>query len=142
MELRQRAKRAQGSGHVPRTGFTLLEMMLALVIFSVGTVAAAELFHRAQAGNTDGEQTFIATTLAQQCVETLRNVLFASLTVGSGVMSSVTGCSASPSGLPSGSRSVTVALTNANLKQITVTVSWTAPGGTTNVVLQNYRSNI
>jgi len=124
------------------TGFTLLEMMLAIVLFAVGTVAAMEVFHRAQVGSDDGEYVFRATNLAQQCLETLRNIVFGSLTVGSGVMGSVTGCSASPSGLPSGSRSVTVTSTNADLKQITVTVSWAAPGGTTNVVLQSYRSNI
>ena len=116
--------------------------MLALVLFAVGTVALAELFHRAQVGNDDGEFTFLATNLAQQCLETLRNLTFGSLTVGSGVLSSVTGCSASPSGLPSGSRSVTVASTTTNLKQITVTISWAAPGGTTNVAFGTYRSNI
>ena len=124
------------------TGFTLLEIMLAIVLFASGTVAAAELFHRAQAGSKDGESTLIATTLAHQCLETLKNVAFASLTVGSGVMGSINGCSASVSGLPSGSRSVTVAQPFTNLKQMTVTVSWSAPGGTTNVALQSYRSNV
>jgi hypothetical protein len=117
-------------------------MMLAIVLFATGTVAAAELFHRAQTGSADGEHTLVATSLAQQCLETLRNVAFASLTVGSGVMGGVNGCSASVSGLPSGSRSVTISQPFTNLKQISVTVSWSAPGGTTDVALQTYRSNV
>jgi len=116
--------------------------MLALVLFATGTVAAAELFHRAQAGSADGEHMWIATYRAQECMEALRNLTFAGLTVGSGVLTSVTGCATSIAELPSGSRSVTVASTNANLKQVSVTVSWTAPGGTTNAVLQTYRSNV
>jgi hypothetical protein len=117
-------------------------MMLAVILFAAGAIAAVELFRLAQAGSQEGESTFIATTLAQQCVETLRNVAFGSLTVGAGVMGSVNGCSASPSGLPSGSRSVTISQPFTDLKQISVTVSWAAPGGTTHVVLQTYRSNV
>lgn len=121
--------------------------MLALVLMALGTFAVIELFHRAQQGNADGEHVFIATHAAQECLETLRNLAYGSLTVGIGVLSSVTGCSASPSGLPAPTdgtpppiRSVTVTEPATNLKQIAVTISWAAPGGTTNVALQTYRS--
>ena len=124
-----------------RSGFTLLEMMLALVLFAAGMGAILDLCHRAQAGATDGEHVLIATSLSQQCLEALRNVSFSSLTVGSGVMSGTTGCG-SVSGLPSGSRSVTISQPFTNLKQISVAVSWDAPGGSTNVTLQTYRSNV
>ena len=127
-----------------RHGFTLLEMMLAMLLFAVGTVAAVELFHRAQAGSADGEYVLVATYSAQQCLESLRNVAYGSLTIGSGVLTSVTGCGTSASGLPSGSRSVSVSSPFTNLKQVTVTVTWTVQGsgGTTNVSLQAYRSNV
>ena len=129
---------------VPRTerGFTLLEMMLALVLFASATVAAMELLHRAQAGSTDGDLTLLATYQAQVCLENLRSLTYASLTVGSGVMTGTNGCGTSVASLPSGSRSVTITQPYTNLKQVAVTVSWTAPGGSPNVALQTYRSSI
>ncbi len=129
---------------VPRTerGFTLLEMMLALVLFAGATVAAMELLHRAQASSTEGEFVLLATYQVQLCLENLRNVSYASLTVGSSVMTGTNGCGTSVASLPSGSRSVTITQPYTNLRQVAVTVSWTAPGGTPNVVLQTYRSSI
>ena len=116
-------------------GFTLLEVMLTLALVATGTVACAELFHRAQAGNTDGEATLIATGLAQRRLEELRNTSYASLANESAATVS------SPSGYSQFTRSVTVTTPYANLKQIVVTVSWAAPGGTVSVSLQTYRSN-
>ncbi len=117
--------------------------MLALVLFSIGTVAAIELVPRAQAGARDGEYVLLATYRAQECLETLRNSTYASLTVG-GDMSGVNGCGTSVSELPSATRSVTISATPyTNLRQITVTVSWTPPGsGSTNVAVQTYRSGV
>ena len=115
-------------------GFTLLEMMLALVLFAVGTVAAMELLHRAQAGSTDGENVLIATQLAQRRLEELRNTTYASL--ANEAKASVT----SPSGYTRFSRGVAVTTPSATLRQIEVTVYWAGPGGETNVRLQTYRS--
>ena len=125
MEQRQRAR-----FHL-KEGFTLLEMMLALVVFAVGTVAAVELMQRSQAGQSDGENTLIATGVAQQCMEELRSVSFGSLAAAT--------CSA-PSGYALFTPAVAVTSINANLSQVAVTVSWSAPGGTVNVALQSYRS--
>lgn len=129
---------------VADAGFTLLEILLALVLFGGATVAAMELLHRAQANSTDGELVLLATYQAQLCVENLRNVSYASLTVGSGVMSGANGCGTSVSSLPSGSRSVTISQPYTNLKRVAVTVSWTTQGGgsSTNVALQTYRSGV
>ncbi len=109
------------------SAFTLLEM---------------EVFQRTQAAADDGEYVLLATNLAQQCAEALRNVAYASLT---GDVSGVSGCSSNPSGLPSGLRSVTFATPYTNLRQVTVTVTWTPPGSgasSANVALQTYRSNV
>lgn len=116
--------------------------MLALMLFAAGTVAVMELLHRAQLGSNDGEGTWLATARAQECMESLRNVAYASLTVGSDVLTSVSGCDAGIAELRSGNRSVTVTQPETNLKQVTVTVSWTVQGGTTNVALQTYRSGV
>lgn len=118
-------------------------MMLALILFAVGTLAGMELLQRAQIGSTDGENVLIATYRSQECLEALRNLAYASLTIGSDVLSSTSGCGASVASLPSGSRSVTVSEPYTNLKQVTVTVSWTATGsGSTNVALQTYRAGV
>lgn len=126
-------------------GFTLLELMIALVVFAVGTLAAMDVLHRAQAGSTDGEHTLLATHAGQQCLEALRNIAYGSLTVGPGVMSGTIGCGATISSLPSGSRSVTISeQPSTNLKRLTVTVTWQPPGSgsTTNVALQTYRAGV
>ncbi len=122
---------------LPRSvGFTLLEMMLAIVTFATGTVASMELLHRAQAGSTDGENVLIATHLTQARMEELRNVAYGSLA------NEAKAAISSPSGFSRFSRQVTVTTPYTNLKQIVVTVYWTGVGGETSVSLQAYRSNL
>ena len=118
------------------SAFTILEVILAAVLFAVGTVTTVELFHRAQAGATDGENVLIATHLAQRRMEELRNVAYGSLANESKASIS------SPSGFSRFSRQVTVTTPYTNLKQVVITVYWNAPGGETNVTLQTYRSNV
>ena len=119
-----------------RTGFTLLEMMLALVLFTVGTLAGMALIQRAYAGIADGENVLIATSLAQRRVEELRNTAYASL--ASEAKASVS----SPLGFTRFSREVTVTTPYTNLKQLVVKVYWDTPGGEADVSFQTYRSGI
>jgi hypothetical protein len=109
--------------------------MLSLCLVASGTVATAELFHRARVGGTGAESALIATMLAQRRLEELRNTSYASLASESAAAVST------PSGYSRFTRSVTVTTPQTNLKQIVVTVSWTAPGGTPSVSLSTYRSN-
>ncbi len=119
--------------------------MLALVLLAIGTVALIEVFQRAQAGSTDGENVLIATLLAQRCQETLRNVTYANL-----ASQANTACT-----IPSGAsfsrftRTVTVTTltavapyNTANLTQLDVRIAWPAQGaaGTTNVTVSTLRS--
>ena len=143
--LGRRVWRACGCARV--SGFTLLEVMLALVLFAVGTVAAMSLIHQAQMGSRDGEFDLIATYRAAECLESLRNVTYPTLTVGSGVMTGTPQCGADVAELPQiaggNERSVTIVQPFTNLKQIMVTISWAAPGsGSADVALQTYRSGI
>jgi len=117
----------------PPAGFTLLEMMVAITLFAVGTFAVMELLHKGQAAQRDGENTLIATHLAQRCLEELRNVTYANLLTASCTM---------PSGFTPFSYGLTVTTPYTNLRQLVVTVSWSAPGGTASVNLQSYRSNV
>ena len=127
--------RASAYGHQRVSAFTILETIIAIVLFAVGTVAVIEVLHRAQVGAADGENILIATGLAQRRLEELRNTAYASLANES--KASV----ASPSGYSRFSRQVTVTTPYANLKQIVVTVYWTPAGGETSVTLQTYHSN-
>ncbi len=119
-----------------RRGFTLLELMLALTLVGLGTVGLLEAMARAQTGSTDGENLVIATQLAHRRLEELRNVAYANL------VDEAKAVIASPSGFSQFSRQVTVTTPYTNLKQLVVTVYWTAGGGETNASLQTYRSNI
>jgi prepilin-type N-terminal cleavage/methylation domain-containing protein len=125
-------------------GFTLLEMMLALALFAVGTVAAMDLLHRGQTATTDGENTLLALSLARRCQEALRNVAYASLAGQANTVCTV------PSGASFSRFTRTVTVTpmtstspynTANLTQVDVQIAWPTQGasGTTNVTLSALR---
>ncbi len=121
---------------VHRAGFTLLEMLIALTVFAVGTLAVMDLMQQAQAGSRDGENVLIATHLARWRMEELRNSAYASL--ANEAKASIS----SPSGYSRFSRQVTVTTPYTNLKQVAISVYWTTQGGETSVSVQSYRSNI
>ena len=129
------------ASHVRRTrrfgrgGFTLLEIMISLVLFSVGTLAIMSLMQRAHAGIADGENVLIATHLAQWKLEALRNDAYAD--IASESKASIT----TPSGYTRFSQAVTVTTPQTNLKQIVVTVYWDTPGSEADVSLQTHRYN-
>lgn len=99
-------------------------------------MAAVEVFQRAQAGSSDGENALIATYLAHWRLEELRNVAYGSLA------SETRADISSPSGFTYFEREVTVTTPYTNLSQIVVTVYWTAAGGDASVSLQTYRSGV
>ena len=109
--------------------------MLALVLFAGAGVAGGELLQRAQAASNDGENVLVAKHLAQRRLDELRNTAYASLASESKAAIS------SPTGFSQFSRAVTLTTPYTNLKQVVVTVYWTAAGGETNVSLQTCRSN-
>ena len=122
------------------SGVTLLELLLAITLLATGIVAAVALFERAQAGAADGENSWIATHLAQSRLEELRTVAYGSL--ASEAEARIT----TPSGFSQFCREVTVTTPYTNLRQLVVTVSWDPPDCLTstsnaNVSLQTYRSN-
>ena len=126
---------ARRPAHPTASGISLLEVLLAVVLFASGTVAIIGAIQQAHAGLADGENLLLATHLAQRRLEELRNASYGS--VANEAKASVS----SPSGFVRFSREVIVTTPYTNLKQVVVTVSWTTPAGETHVSLQAYRSN-
>ena len=64
------------------SGFTLLEVLITLVILSVGMLALASLQVMAIRGNSFGQQMTVASTVAQNKLEELREVDFSAVASG------------------------------------------------------------
>ena len=62
-----------------KRGFSLLEILIAIVFFTVGVIAVAWLFTSGLVGSIDAENTTIAMNLAQRKMEEIRNLNFASV---------------------------------------------------------------
>ncbi|MCQ9206421.1 MAG: prepilin-type N-terminal cleavage/methylation domain-containing protein [Omnitrophica bacterium] len=110
-------------------GFTLLEVMIAIVLFGVGIVAVVSLLSSGMAGALDAENTAIAVNLAQERMEEIRNLTYANI---------VNEAKAVVTGFSVFQREVVVTEPETNLKQVTVTVYWTHKGGEAEVPLVSY----
>lgn len=111
-------------------GFTLLEILLTLLILSVGMIALSQAFSAGVLASTDVENVDLALNIAQARLEEIRDTSF------SGIGSSGP---AADSNFPN--YEVTVAVNGTDPKQVGVTVAWNVKGGTTNVVLTTLISN-
>lgn len=103
-----------------KSGFTLLEVLIALILFTVGVIAVAGFFSSGLFASSDAENTAIAMNLAQRRMEEIKNFTFANV---------VDEAKAAVSGFTGFEREVTVsdpsgAPTIADLKDVTVTVYW------------------
>ena len=63
----------------PHAGFTLIEVMIALVILSIGILALVKLQISAIQGNTLSQNMTTAVSLAEQRVEQLKNTPYAQI---------------------------------------------------------------
>ncbi len=99
-------------------GFSLLELLVALVILSVGLLGAAEMQVSSIGGNAFSNNLTIATGLAQNKIEELKKLPNSDAALSSGDHDEGT--------LPGTilSRSYNVNDLSGELKQITVTVRW------------------
>ena len=116
-------------GRPLREGFTLLEVMIAIVLFGVGIVAVVSLLSSGMTGAVDAENTAIAVNLAQERMEEIRNLTYKNI---------VNDDKAAVTGFSVFQREVIVAEPETNLKQVTVKVYWTYKGGETEVPLVSY----
>ncbi len=117
-----------------KAGFAILEILVSLLLFSAGIIAIAGLYGTALNSGLDAEQTAIAVNLAQQRMEEINNLAYAS----------IVNESKAALGAPFASFSRRVTATEikspAGLKQVTVTVFWTFKGIETSISLVSYVS--
>ena len=102
-----------------RTGFSLIEVLIALVVFAVGMLSVGAMQIGSIKGNSFSQELTQATVLSQEKLEVLRRMDFEDSNLSSGHHEE---------GVLSGSkfsRSYDVVSTSPTLKAVTVTVRWT-----------------
>ena len=115
-----------------KKGFTLLEVLLAVLLFSAGFVALLQIINMGLFASGQNEDEIVALYLAQEKIEELDNSSFSSISSES---------KAPVNGFPAFSRQVAVSTPQSNLDQITVTVYWYAKGTETSFAMVTYVSN-
>ena len=119
-------------------GFTLIEILIVIAFFAAGAVVLLQVFSMGLYGSVDNENTMIATALAQEKMEEIRNVAYASV---------VPEARAQVTNYASFDREVLVVNApasnpNTNLKQVTVNIYWNGKTGDVKISLVTYVSNI
>jgi type IV pilus assembly protein PilV len=103
-------------------GFTLLEVMIALVILAVGLLGLASLQVMAIKGNSFGQQMTVASTLAQNQLEQLRRTP-AALVNGNDTVTDQNGITYTRNW------AVTPNSPQTGASTVLITISWTGPTG-------------
>lgn len=106
-------------------GFTLLEVMIALVVLTLGVIGIMWAFSTGMYATTDVENVDLALNIAQAKMEEIKNTQFATL------------ADSGPTADPNFSKfNTTVNVAEGqNPMQVDVTVAWTVKGGQTSIAL-------
>ncbi|MCX5713549.1 MAG: hypothetical protein NT033_01800 [Candidatus Omnitrophica bacterium] len=113
--------------------FTLLEVLLAVVLLTLGLVSIITSLNVGLFAGGVNEEELLAVNLLREKAEEVRNANYSS--IASEVKATVTE-------LFQFSREVIVTIPQTNLKQVQVKVYWFAKGTETNLNLTTYVSNI
>ena len=119
-------------------GFTLIEILIAIAIFSIGVLAVAKMQLWNAKNNTTGNLTTMATLLGRAKIEELKghDITDTELTTGTYVDSdNPIDADGNPGGIFTRQWTVTNPLGGNNTRQIEVQVSWNGLGQNRNVVL-------
>ena len=116
-----------------RKGFTLLEVLLAILLFVSAFAVLAEAISAGLSAGGDNENSLIAANLASEKMEILKNTSYASI---------ANETKAVVSGFASFQREVVVTTPVSNLKQTTVTVYWNHKSAEISYSLVTYFSNL
>jgi type IV pilus assembly protein PilV len=107
-------------------GFTLIEVLIAIFLLTVGLLGTAALTTGVIRGNNASRNMTTATALAESCLEENRRVGYASAGAvpAGGSNSCVSGTATVSSGGVAFTRTLTIDTSVANIKTLTVAVSW------------------
>jgi type IV pilus assembly protein PilV len=116
-------------------GFTLIEVLIAMAIFAIGILAVAQLQLWNVKNNTTGNITTMATMLAREQMEALKNAAdVTTLSSGSDPNNPID-ADGNPGGIFTRSWTVSNPLTGNTSRHLAVTVSWNRRGHNRSVVL-------
>ncbi|MDP3791432.1 MAG: prepilin-type N-terminal cleavage/methylation domain-containing protein [Candidatus Omnitrophota bacterium] len=114
-------------------GFSLLEVLLAILLLGTGLVALLQVVNAGLFVGGQNEDMIIAANLVQEKIEESRNALFSSV---------VSEEKAVVSGFPAFNRQVDVTPPQTGLKQVSVTAYWSARNAETSTNMVTYVSDI
>ncbi len=118
-----------------QTGFTILEVMIAMAIFAIGILGIAKLYIKSQTGNTSARTITQGTTYAQDRIERLMSLPYDSIATNT---ATVTGASSNET------YNISWTVTNnepvTNTKQIALTVTWNDQGRTRTFSTNYYKA--
>ena len=114
-------------------GFTLIEVLIVIALFSAAAVSLLQMFSISLYGGAENENTIVTTALAQEKMEELRNKPYASVSAEA---------RAQVPDYTFFDREVLVTTPISNLKQVTVNVYWKERSGDVKTSLVTYVSDI
>jgi prepilin-type N-terminal cleavage/methylation domain-containing protein len=122
-----------------QSGFTLIEVFIAIVILTVGLLGTAALTTGVVRGNLSGKNLTTATAIAQSCFEENRRVGYsgAGTVPAGGTNSCVAGNATVTLGGVAYTRNLAIDTSVSNIKTLTVTMTWSEGAvGTKSITLK------
>lgn len=116
----------RGRGKLSHQGFSMIEVLLAIAVVTVGLTAVSYVMAVGMGLNVDSKETSLAYQAANEQIERLRRTPFASIPICTNAPFSVPNLSALPNA--EGLMTVRLYQDQSDLKQVTVRVRWTRRG--------------
>ena len=114
-------------------GFTLLEVLLAVILFTVGFTALLQAMSVGLFAGGENENELVAVNLAQEKIEELRNKSYSAITNET---------KAVVAGFPAFAREAVITIPQTSLKQVSVNVYWYSKSNELNTSVVTYVSDI